>query len=45
MHHPSGFERYLEEMQQLAARNGSNEERAALAARFDMIPALGRRTE
>jgi mannose-6-phosphate isomerase-like protein (cupin superfamily) len=39
MHHPSGFERFLEEMQELAARKGSNEERVALAARFDMIPA------
>ena len=38
VHHPAGFERFLEEMQQLAARNGSKEERAALAARFDMIP-------
>jgi len=39
MHHPAGFERFLEEMQQLAAQHGSREERAALAARFDMIPA------
>src|SRR5579864_6329607 len=38
MHHPAGFERYLEEMQQLAARHGGREERVALAARFDMIP-------
>jgi quercetin dioxygenase-like cupin family protein len=38
MHHPAGFERYLEEMQHLAARQGGREERAALAARFDMIP-------
>ena len=38
MHHPAGFDRYLEEMQQLAARQGGREERAALAARFDMIP-------
>jgi quercetin dioxygenase-like cupin family protein len=38
MHHPAGFERYLEEMQQLAARHGSGEERAALAACFDVIP-------
>ena len=38
MHHPAGFERFLEEMQQLAARHGGKEERAALAARFDMIP-------
>ena len=39
MHHPSGFEQFLEEMQALAARHGSKEERADLAARFDMIPA------
>jgi len=39
MHHPAGVERFLEEMQQLAARHGGREERAALAARFDMIPA------
>ena len=38
MHHPAGFERFLEEMQQLVARNGSKEERAALADRFDVIP-------
>jgi mannose-6-phosphate isomerase-like protein (cupin superfamily) len=38
VHHPAGFERFLEEMQQLAARHGSKEERAVLAARFDMIP-------
>ena len=38
MHHPAGFERYLEEMQRLAARRGSREERAALAARFDVVP-------
>jgi len=38
-HHPAGFEQFLEEMQELAARHGSSEERAALAARFDMIPA------
>ena len=37
VHHPAGFERFLEEMQHLAARHGSKEERAALAARFDMI--------
>jgi uncharacterized cupin superfamily protein len=37
MHHPAGFERYFDEMKQLAARNGSNEERTALAARFDMF--------
>ena len=39
VHHPAGFEQFLEEMQTLAAGNGSKEERAALAARFDMIPA------
>jgi len=39
MHHPAGFEQFLEEMQKLAARQGSREERAALAVRFDMIPA------
>src|SRR5262245_50135374 len=39
VHHPAGFEQFLEEMQTLAARNGSKEERAAAAARFDMIPA------
>jgi uncharacterized cupin superfamily protein len=39
VHHPAGFEQFLEEMQALAARRGSKEERAALAARFDMIPA------
>jgi len=38
MHDPAGFERLLADMQQLAARHGSKEERAALAARFDMIP-------
>jgi len=38
VHHPAGFEQFLEEMQTLAARQGSKEERAALAARFDMIP-------
>jgi len=38
MHHPAGFERFLEEMEQLSARRGGKEERAALAARFDMIP-------
>jgi uncharacterized cupin superfamily protein len=41
VHHPAGFEQFLEEMQQLAARHGSQEERAALAARFDLIPAPG----
>jgi quercetin dioxygenase-like cupin family protein len=39
MHHPAGFEQFLEGMQELAARRGSKEEREALAARFDMIPA------
>jgi len=39
MHHPAGFERFLEGMQLLAARHGSKEERAALAERFDIIPA------
>jgi mannose-6-phosphate isomerase-like protein (cupin superfamily) len=38
VHHPAGFDRYLEEAQQLAARHGTGEEWAALAARFDMIP-------
>ena len=38
MHHPAGFERFFEEMQQLVARNGGKEERTALATRFDMIP-------
>ena len=38
MHHPSGFERFFDEMQELVARQGSKEERAALAARFDMFP-------
>lgn len=38
MHHPAGFERYLEELQQLAARHAGREEWAELAARFDMIP-------
>jgi quercetin dioxygenase-like cupin family protein len=37
MHHPAGFERYLEEAQHLAARHGASEEWAALRARFDMI--------
>ena len=39
VHNPSGFERFAEEMAQLAARNASREERAALAARFDIFPA------
>ena len=38
MHHPAGFEGFFEEMQQLAARQAGKEERAAVAARFDMIP-------
>jgi len=38
VHHPAGFERYLEEVQHLTARHGGSEEWAALAARFDMIP-------
>ena len=38
MHHPAGFEEFLEEMLKLAARHGSPAERAELAARFDMIP-------
>jgi uncharacterized cupin superfamily protein len=37
MHHPAGFEQFLEEMQEVATRGGSKEERSALAARFDMI--------
>jgi uncharacterized cupin superfamily protein len=37
VHHPAGFEQFLDEMQTLAARHGSKEERAALAARFDMV--------
>jgi mannose-6-phosphate isomerase-like protein (cupin superfamily) len=38
MHHPAGFEHYLEEAQQLASRGGSSKEWAALAARFDIVP-------
>jgi hypothetical protein len=38
MHHPAGFEQFLDEMQELVARHGSKEERIRLAARFDMIP-------
>jgi len=41
MHHPAGFERYFEDMQQLFTRHGGREERAALAARFDIIPVPG----
>ena len=37
MHHPAGFEEYLDEMQQLAARHASQDERAALADRYDVI--------
>jgi len=39
VHHPAGFERYFDEMLRLAARGAGAEERAALAARFDMFPA------
>lgn len=39
MHHPAGFERFFDEMQALVARNGGREAAAALAARYDMIPA------
>jgi uncharacterized cupin superfamily protein len=45
VHHPAGFERFLEEMQQLAARHGSKEDREALATRFDMIPVPASRAE
>lgn len=38
MHHPAGFEHYLEEAQQLASAGGSSEDWVALAARFDMVP-------
>jgi uncharacterized RmlC-like cupin family protein len=38
MHHPAGFDQFLEEMQALAVRQAGRDERAALAARFDMIP-------
>ena len=38
MHHPAGFERFFDEMRKLVGRQGSKEERAALAARFDMFP-------
>lgn len=41
VHHPAGFERYLDAMQQLVDRHGDREEREALAARFDVIPAPG----
>jgi uncharacterized RmlC-like cupin family protein len=39
VHHPAGFEQFLEEMEKLAAQHGSKDERAALAARFDVLPA------
>jgi uncharacterized cupin superfamily protein len=39
MHHPAGFERFFDEMKVLMARQGSAEERAALAAKFDMYSA------
>lgn len=42
VHHPAGFEQFLEEMQQLASRRGTPAERAELAARFDMIPVPAR---
>ncbi|MGE5176726.1 MAG: cupin domain-containing protein [Hyphomicrobiales bacterium] len=38
-HTPGGFERFLDEMQEWAARGGSAEERAEIAARHDMFPA------
>ncbi len=38
VHHPAGFEQFLDEMQRLASRHGTSAERAELAARFDMIP-------
>jgi quercetin dioxygenase-like cupin family protein len=38
MHHPAGFERYFEAMQELATSGASREERAALAARYDVVP-------
>ena len=38
MHHPGGFEQFLEAMRELSLRNGSKDERAALVDRFDMIP-------
>jgi hypothetical protein len=44
MHHPAGFERFFEEMQELVARQASGEERAALAARFDMFAAPTKET-
>lgn len=38
MHHPAGFEHYIEEAQQLALRGGSSEDWAALHGRFDLVP-------
>ena len=38
MHHPAGFEHYMEEAQRIASRHGSSEDWAALAARFDLVP-------
>jgi len=38
VHHPAGFERYFDELKELVARNAGREERAALAARYDVIP-------
>ena len=43
MHHPAGFEGYLDEAHHLVARHGGSEEWAALAARFDLIPVPGTR--
>jgi len=34
MHHPAGFEQSLEEMQKLAARHGSNEDRGRTGGSF-----------
>ena len=39
MHHPAGFERFFDEVQQQVARHAGKDEMAALAARFDLIPA------
>ena len=36
MHHPAGFERFFGEMKELLARGASAEEKAALAAKYDM---------
>jgi mannose-6-phosphate isomerase-like protein (cupin superfamily) len=38
VHHPAGFERYFDEMLSPLAARASREERAALAARYDLIP-------